>query len=106
MGNNETLYTFEIGANYTSFISTLYKFMENVKIEEGILLNATINSLDPFNYHLGKRGLDSFETLEHTQIYTCWPGVEEYEEDEDNEDVGETEDKIETIYCDGNNEVV
>ena len=106
MGNNKTPYTFAIGANYTYFISTLHKFIENDKIEEGVLLNATINSLDPFNYHLGKRSVDSFETLEHTQIYTCWPGVEECEEDEDNEDVGETEDMIETIHCDGNNEVV
>ena len=41
MGNNMVPYTFAIGEKYTYFMSTDYKFIENNKIEEGALLNAT-----------------------------------------------------------------
>ena len=56
MGNNMTPYTFAIGEKYTYFISTRYTYIENDKMEEGTLLNATNDSLDPFDYHLGKYG--------------------------------------------------
>ena len=97
------------GGKYTSFLSSHYKFIENDKIEEGTFLNATNNSVDPFDYHLEKCGVDSSETLEHIQIHTCWPGFGEHEENEDDylvEEDGENEDLIETNYCNGNNEVV
>ena len=83
IGNNMCPYTIAIREIYTYFISSHYKFIENDKIEEGTFSNATNSSLDPFNYHLGKCGVDFFKTLEHTQIHTCWPGFEEGEEDED-----------------------
>ena len=63
MGTNMIPYIFAIGEKYTYFISTHYKFIGNDKIEEGMLLNASINSLDPYDYHLSKNGLDCFEKL-------------------------------------------
>ena len=74
-------YALAIGEKYTYFISTHYKLIENHKIEERTLLNATNNSLDPFVYHLGICGEDSLETLEHTRIHTCRPR----DDDEDTE---------------------
>ena len=68
MGNNKIPYTFAIGEKNTYFISTHSKFVENDKIEEGTLLNATNDNLDPFDYHLKKCSGNSFITLEHTQI--------------------------------------
>ena len=67
MGINMCTYTFAIGENYTYFISTHYKLIENDKIVERTLLNARNFSLDPFDYHLGNCGVDSFKTLEQTQ---------------------------------------
>ena len=75
-------YTFAVREKNTYFLSSHYKFIQNDKIEEGTLLNATNDSSDPFDYHLGKCGVDSFQTLEHTQIHTLCP----HEEDEENED--------------------
>ena len=68
MGNNMIPYTFAVGENYTYFLSSHYKFIQNDKIEEGTLLNATKDSSDPFDFHLGKCGVDSIKMLEHTQI--------------------------------------
>ena len=107
-GNNMSICTFAIGQKYTYFISNLFKYIENDEIEERTLSNATNNSLDPFDYHLGNRGVDSFKTLEHTWIHTCWPDVGEDEEDEEHEDDildNENEDMVETSYCCGNKEV-
>ena len=50
--------------------------------------------------------VESFKTLEHTQKQTCWPGFEEDEEVEDDVLDDENEDMVETIYCNGNKEVV
>ena len=108
MGNNKIPYIFAVGEKYTYFISTRYKFNEDDKIEEGTLLNSANDSLDPIDYHLGKRGVDSFKTLEHSQIDTFYP----HEEDEENEDGDlfeedeENEDLIETNYWNGTNELV
>ena len=117
MGNNMTPYNFAIGEKYTYFISTHYKYIESDKIEGRTLLIATNDSLDPFDYHLGKCGVDSCKTLEHSQIHTCWPRNDEDEEDEDDDLVEEDEDDdlveedenevlVETNYCNGTNEVV
>ena len=105
MGNNMVPYTFAIGEKYTYFISTHYKFIENDKIEEGTSLNATNDSLDPFDNHLEKCGIDSFKVLEHTQIHSFYLDSEEDAEDGDDVLVEEDEDLIETNYCNGNNEV-
>ena len=105
MGNNMVPYTFAIGEKYTYFISTHYKFFENDKIEEGTSLNATNDSLDPFDNHLEKCGIDSFKVLEHTQIHSFYLDSEEDAEDGDDVLVEEDEDLIETNYCNGNNEV-
>ena len=52
MGNNMTPHVFAVGLRYTSFISTHCKFIENNKIGEGMLLNASNGSLDPYDCHL------------------------------------------------------
>ena len=106
MGNHMYPYAFAIGEKYTYVISLPYKNIENDKIEEGTLLNATNNSLHPFVYFLGKCGVDSLKTLERSQIHTFWPHIEEREEDEDDVLVEEDEDLIETNFCSGTNEVV
>ena len=49
IGKNMSPYTFAIGKKYTQLISVHQKFIENDKIEEGTFLNATNNSLDPFD---------------------------------------------------------
>ena len=58
MGINMILYTFAVGWKLTYFISTHYKVIENDKIEEGTLLNSSNNSLDQYDSHVSKKGLD------------------------------------------------
>ena len=111
IGNNMVAYAITLGEKYTYFLYDRYKFFENDKIEEGTLINATNTSLDPYDYHVEKCGLDSFEKLEHNLIHTCWPGHGEDIENEDGflvveDEVAENEDLIETQYLNGNNEVV
>ena len=60
MGNNMIPYTIMLGENYTYFFYHRYKFIENDKIQEGTLLNATNTSLDPYDYHLKKWDVDYF----------------------------------------------
>ena len=60
MGNNMIPYSIILGEKYTYFLYHPYNFIENNKIAEGILLNATNTSLDPYDYHLEKCGKDSF----------------------------------------------
>ena len=109
IGNNIVPYAIVIGELYTYFLYNRYKFIENDKIEEGILLNATNNSLDPYVYHVEKCCFDAFKELEQTQINTCWPGFGEDIEDEDDglvEEDEENEDLIETNFTNRNKEVV
>ena len=111
MGNSMVPYAFIIGEKKTYFLYHRYKFIENDKIEEGTLLNATNDSLDPYDYHVEKCGLDSFKKLERSLIHTFWPGVGEYiENEDDNSDVEdedeENEDLIGTEYLNGNNDMV
>ena len=108
MDNNLCPYTFAIGDKYTYFKSTRYNFIENDKIEERTLLNATNDSLDPFDYHLGKSGVDSFKTIEHSQFHSFYPHIEEDTEGEDDVLVEEDEDVVlvETNFCIGTKEVV
>ena len=63
MGNNMTPYVFAVGSRYTNFISTHYKFIENDKIEEGTLLISSDDSLNPYDYHFSKNGLDCLKKL-------------------------------------------
>ena len=108
MGNNMVPYAFIIGEKYTYFKAHHYKFIENDKIEEGSLLNAT--NMYPYDYHLNKCGVNSFEKLERSLIHTFWPDVGEDIENEDDisdeEDEVEEDDLIATQYLNGNNEVV
>ena len=108
MGNNMSPYTFAIGEKYTYFSSVHHKVIENDEFEEGTLLNATNDSLDLFDYHLGKCGADFCKTSEHSLIHTFYTNDEEDEEDED--DVLEEEDEDEVLVekncCNGSNEVV
>ena len=61
MGNNMTPYAIMVGERYTYFLYHRYNFIENDKIDEDILLNTTNGSLDPFDYHLEKCGIDYFK---------------------------------------------
>ena len=111
MGNNMVPYAIIFGEKYTYFLYHRYKFIENDKIEESTLLNATDNSLDPFDCHLENCGIDSFKKLERSLIHTCWPSHGEDIENEDDdlieEDVvEENEDLNESQYLNGNNDVV
>ena len=77
MGINMTPYVFAVGSRYTYFISTHYKFLENDKIGEGLLINLSDGSLDPYDYHLSKNGLDCFKKLKNCNlIHSSWPGKE------------------------------
>ena len=111
MGNNMIPYAFAIREKYTYFIYQRYKFIKNEKIAKGTSLNATNGSLDSFDYHLEKCGVDSFKKLERSLIHTFWPGHGEDTENEDDisdveDEVGLNGDLIETQYLNGNNEVV
>ena len=108
MGNNMTPYAIMVGERYTYFLYHRYKFIENDKIEEGTLINRTDNSLDPYDYHDEKCGIDSFKKLECNLIHTFWPGHGEDGDDDlvEEDVVEENEDLIETQYFNGNNEVV
>ena len=111
MGNNMIPYAYAIGEKYTYFFYYRYIFIENDKIEEGTLLNGTDNSMDPYDYHVEKCGVDSFQKLERSLIHTDWPGAgEDMENGADNvveeDEVEEDENLIETQYLNGNNEVV
>ena len=91
MGNNVIPYAIMVGERYTYFLYNRYKFIENNKSEENTLLNATNNSLDPYDYHLEKCGIDSFKKLERSLIHTLYSGHgEDIESDdkliEENED--------------------
>ena len=61
MSNNMVPYTIIVREKITCFFYNLYKFFENNKIEAGTLLNATNTTLDPYDYHGEKCGLDSRE---------------------------------------------
>ena len=109
MGNNMVPHAIMIGEKHTYFLYHHYKFIENDKILEGTLLNASRSSLDPYDYHVGICGIDSFKKLEHSLIHSFWPGHGEDDDDGDlvEEDVVEgNEDLIETQYFNGTNEVV
>ena len=109
MGNNMVPYAIINGEKNTYFIAYHYIFIENDKIEEGTLLNAT--NMYPYDYHVGKCGKDAFKKLERSLIHTFWPGVGEDIENGDDfsdveDEVEEDGDLIETQYLNGNNEVV
>ena len=104
-------YAIILEEKYRYFLYHRYKFIENDKIEESILLNAKNGSLDPFDYVVEKCGVDPFKRLEPSLIHTFWPGHGEDIENEDNvsdveDEVEEDGDLIETQYLNGNNEVV
>ena len=106
MGNNMVPYAYAIGEKYTYFIYHRYKFIENDKIEEGTLLNRADGSLDPFDYHVEKCGVDFFKELERSLIHTCWPDNGEDIDNGGDDLVEKDGDLTEPDYCNGNNEVV
>ena len=106
MGDNMMPYTFAVGKKYTQFISTQNKFIENDKIEQETLLNATNDSLDPFDFHLAKCGVDTFKKLEYSQIHSFDFDIEDYTEEVENDLLAEEDEEVETIYYIGTNEVV
>ena len=96
--------------NIHCFISTPYKFIENDKIEEGTLLNASNTSSGPYDCHLSKNGLDCFKKLlDCNRIHSSWLSVESGDMEEiveDEEDVEEDVNLHDLDYTDGSNEVV
>ena len=106
MGKNMIPHAIMIGEKHTYFLYHHYKFIENDKIEENTLLNATNDSFDPYDYHLEKCGIVSFKKLERNLIHVFWPGHgEKIEDGSDDNDLVE-EDIVETQYFNGTNEVV
>ena len=106
MGNNMIPHAIMIGEKHTHFLYHHYKIIENDKIEENTLLNATNNSLDPYDYHIGRCGINSFKKLNHSLIHTLWPDHgENIENESDDNDLVE-EDIVEAQYFNGNKEVV
>ena len=100
MGNNMVPYANILGGEITYFLYHRYKLIGNDKIKEGTLLNVTNTSLDPYDYHVEKCGIDALKKLENELIHTSWPGHRDGDgevEDESNvEDVvEENEDLIE-----------
>ena len=83
MGNDMIPYAFAIGEKYTCFMYNHYNFIENEKLQDGTLLNATNHSLDPYEFHVQICGSDSLKTMEIIIIQNLWP---EEEEDDENED--------------------
>ena len=111
MGNNMIPYAIIVGEKCTYFSYHRYIFIENNKLEDEILLNVTNNSLDPYDYHVEKCGIDAFKRLENELIHTSCPGHRDFdggvEDDSDVEDVvEEIENLIESNYTNGNNEKV
>ena len=106
MGNNMVPYTIIIGERYTYFIARHCKFIENDKIEEGTLLNTTSPSLDPYDYHLEKCGIDSFKKLERNLIHSFWSAHGEDIENEEDDLVEEDINIHEIEYTHGDNEIV
>ena len=87
MGNNMIPHANMIAEKHTYFLYHHYKFIEYDKILEGTLLNASRSSLDPYDYHIGRCGADSFKKLDHSLIHTLWP---DHGEDRDqNENIDE-----------------
>ena len=80
---NMCAYAIMVGEKYTYFIAHHYNFIETDKIEEGTLLNATIDNLDAFVHRLAKCSKDSFKKLECNQIQTCWPNDDKQDENDD-----------------------
>ena len=106
MGNNKIPNPIAIGEKFTYFLYNRWKFLENDKIEEGTLLNRTNFSLDPFDYHVEKCGVDSFKKIECSLIHSYWLNREE-DDDVVEEDIFEQEENlVETTCLNGNNEVV
>ena len=117
MGNKVIPYTFAVGEKLTYFISTPYKFIENDKTQEGMLLNSSNDSLDPYDYDLSKYGLDCFKKFSDcNRIHSSWLTKESAYMEESFEDkvdiVNVLEDVPEDVnipkleYNDGSNEVV
>ena len=103
MRNNMIPHANMIGEKHTYFLYHHYKFIENDKILEGALLNASRSSLNPYDYHIGRCGVDSFKKLDHSLIHTLWP---DHGEDQDQNENTEDEILIEPSYTNGNNDVV
>ena len=100
---------FIVGEKNTIFLYHRYKIIENDETQEGILLNATNTSLDPYDYHVERCGIDAFKKIENELIHTCWLGQAEDEGDildiEDEVEEDENEELIETQDHNGNNEM-
>ena len=108
VGNKKVPYAILLGEEYTYFFYNRYKFFKNDKIEEGTLLNTIYGSSDPYDYHVEKCGIDAFNKLEHVQIHTFYPHEEDGENEDDDlvEEDEENEALIETIYTNGNKQMV
>ena len=62
--------------------------------------------MDPYDYHVGKCGVDVFKKLERSLIHTFWFGHGEDIENEDDDLVEEDINIHEIEYTHGDNEIV
>ena len=69
IGNNMVSFPIAVGGKYIYFLDNSWKFIETNKIEEGSLLNRTNNSIDPFEYHIERCGLNSFLKKENIVLF-------------------------------------
>ena len=98
------------------FKSDHRNFNENNKIEEGTLIKATNDSLDPYDHHLAKCGEGAFEMMECNQIHSFYLKKEAKEDDEaevfwraqrELDDWVEEQRNLDKCgYCNGNNQMV
>ena len=73
MGNNLTPYIIAIAVKNIYFLTLHFKFIKRDKINENELLNANEISVDPFDYHVTKCGIDSFQDIHIHKIHSNYP---------------------------------
>ena len=105
IGNNMVPYAIAVGEKFNKSISDLYKFVENGKIEKGVLVNGIANRLDPFDYSVSNCGENAFRELHSEQFHTCYTDEEEGDEDQE-EDNAIPDTAMIMVYHDLNNEIV
>ena len=87
MGNIMIPITIAVGQKYSFFKAGHYKFIGNDKIEEGVLLNSTNDSVDPYDYHMLKWEGSAFKTMECNHFHSFNSNEESDEEDNDEGDI-------------------
>ena len=72
-GNNLTPYIIAMGGENIYFLTPHFKFIKRDKINENEILNANDISVDPFDYHVSKCGIYSFQDIHIHKIHSNYP---------------------------------